>query len=553
MATFGGLQRSPLIDRGAETRSGDADGAPSMSTVDTPCLPAEIKALVAECLQKSDLKSLRSVSKPWHAMATPVLFDKVYISPRDRDLQVFSNITNHPVLSRSIKKLVCDTSRFPDLSHEDYFYELCDDFRAMTITISRECPFNSPHPRLNDFINEIRRQEAYSNLLPKFGNIGLVTEGFQFWKELAAEECQKFEGGCYGMFYLELCSGLPQLPTLKSVKMEDDISAYLNKDLIDQFGATNPTNPHHTPGPFLSRSPLARSWNPWHLRPKRSKDYGLEHFSLVIQALSRTQKRIEKFKCESLVRKGLPPAAFARNGITEQFHHHLANALWQLRRLDLKITPRSHDSVDHNNAEVIGLLPYLLEQTTGLRRLSLVLSSIEHVREVGRSSVPLLDNVYYTYSQVFSNRGTWQHLEYLFVTGLAIHALDMFFLLLNQMPQLQGLCLSHIDLLSGTWDGVVEAMRIREFIIPWSFFRLMRSFRQQGGQWWPYTPGGRQERLALKHYMRYVKEGGHHPSLPAESEDRLSLNYLHEIHQEGAPERIPALWLRTQEIKDRRM
>lgn len=55
---------------------------------------------------------------------TPCLFDRAYISPYDKDLQVFTNITQDPRLSTSIKDLVYDTSTVQELIYERYFEKI---------------------------------------------------------------------------------------------------------------------------------------------------------------------------------------------------------------------------------------------------------------------------------------------------------------------------------------------------------------------------------------------------------------------------------------------
>ncbi|KAM0801047.1 hypothetical protein BDR22DRAFT_207880 [Usnea florida] len=93
----------------------------------------------------------------------------------------------------------------------------------------------------------------------------------------------------------------------------------------------------------------------------------------------------------------------------------------------------------------------------------------------------VLDDNCYLYSQVFSYRGRWQRLEHLHLDGLAIDGMDIIFLLFNQMPGLKGLSLKRIDLLGGTWAGVVEALRIHGAYVPWQHVTLRGPFRDEHG------------------------------------------------------------------------
>ena len=553
MANFGGLRRSLRLARGEETRSGVADSPLSPPESGSPYLPLEIKGLVAESLQKSDLKSLRCVSKQWQAMATPPLFDKVYVSPRDKDIQVFSNITKHPVLRRHIKEMVCDTSEVPELSHEQYFHDLCDELRSLTFQLSKKHPFKSPHPELNKFINAIIRGGiSHSGLFTKHATDGLVVEGFQLWRELAAQEDQSLEDEVHGMFFSDLCSGLHRLPNLQSVKMDDHIWCQTCRDIEVAFCSTNP---RYTPNTILSGSPLARNWNPWHLRPKRSEDEGSERLSIVIRALSRTKKSIRIFECQSRhsrMYEGLSPWHFSIYDISQRYPRHMAIAFCQLQSLTLQITPQLWNMVPHGDAKALGFLPQLLEQITGLKRLDLKLLTAERIKRQRRLSLTPLDDTCYTYSQVFPLHGKWQHLEHLYLAGLAINGLDLCLLLFCQMPRLQRLWLNRIDLLEGSWDGIVEIMRIRGTFEPWALLSLQGSLRHEGGKWWPCTPDGNEEYSALRDYMRYINEGGHHPSLSADSEDSLSIRFFNELLGAAGSERFHRFQLRIQQLEERR-
>ncbi|CAF9936139.1 MAG: hypothetical protein ALECFALPRED_006711 [Alectoria fallacina] len=550
MTSTEGLRRSSRLARGAGILSAIADSALSPPKTGSPYLPAEVKGLVAECLQKSDLKSLRYVSKQWHAMATPSLFDRVYISPRDKDIQVFSNVTKHPVLRSSVKELICDISEIPELSHEEYFYDLCDELRYITASLSTKHPFNSPHPRLNNFVNAIIRDKMTRGVMfSKHANDRLVVEGYQLWQELAVEERQNLKVGSHGIFFSDLCSGLLRLPNLQSVKMDDDI---WDKTRMDNSTTFLPIHPDHTPSTVLSGSPLARSLNPWHLRPKRSEDAGFENLSLMVRALSRTKKTIKHFECQSRhprIHKGLSPGTFARYNITQSFPRHMAIALCHLESLKLQITPHRYELLDHEDAKALGFLPQLLEQMTGLNSLSLILLTAERVKKQRRLSLTPLHDACFNLSQVFSHHGKWQHLEHLYLAGLAMHGLDMFFLLFHQMPRLLRLWLNRIDLLEGSWDGVVEILRCRGACMPWELLSLQGSFRHNGDHWWPCTPDYGEELLALRSYSIYAQEGGHHPSLPAESEDSLSFNYFNDMINVATSERVQELRLRLQQAE----
>lgn len=549
MTGIEGLRRSKRLARVPGLQSEVTSNIPNLSGAGTPYLPLEVKILVGKFLEKSDLKSLRCVSQEWHAMATPLLFDKVYVSPRHQDLQIYSHITKHTLLSTSVKKLVCDVSHIPALSHGTYFDRLCEQLRAMTPALSMQSPFTSPHAWLNEFLTAFQRAgRSRRTILSQYANEEYIKDGFLLWQELAKADRQFLHGGAHSKYYSDLCSGLHQLSNLQSVSMKNDIWCKVGKDTSDIF---QPKYSKHTPSAILAGSPLARSWVPWHLRPEGSKDGGLAHFYLMMQALSTTRRSVKHFDCHDGIRKGLSPLDFAVFDMTERLPCYMATALKNLQTLKLQITPCSCVFINHENAGALGFLPHLIERLTNLKRLDLILVTNDRLVKRFRGLVTPLDDTCYHSSQVFARSGKWKHLEHLYISGLAIDGLDMIFLFFYQMPKLTRLWLNRIDLLGARWDSAVEALRFRGAIIPWETLSLEGSFRHGGTQWWPCDPDTHEENLALMNYARYAQDGGHHPSLPATIEDRLAENYFDEIFTVAGLERVQDLRRRIQQIEDR--
>lgn len=543
------LRRSKRLTRVPGLQPEIMSSTPNPSKSGIPYLPLEVKGLVAKCLEKSDLKSLRCVSKQWHAMATPLLFDKVYVSPRDKDLQIYSHMTKHPLLKHSVKELVCDVSHVPRVSHEIYFDRLCAQWRALTPDLSKKNPFTSPHPWLNGFINSINQaKRSRQSLFSKYANDEYIRDGFSLWQELAKEEHKALQGGAHAMYYSDPCSGLHRLSNLLSVRMNNDMWSRVGFDISDTF---RPRYSKHTPSAVLAGSPLARSWVPWHLRPERSQDGGSAHFTLMIQALSATQRSVKHFDCYDWVHEGLSPLDFAIYDMTERFPRYMAIAFRHLRTLKLQITPCSYIPIDHANAEALGFLPHLIERLTSLKRLDLVLVTAERLRKRRRGILTPLDDTCYHYSQVFSRIGKWKYLEHLSLSGLAIDGLDMICLLFYQMPRLTRLWLHRIDLLGAKWDSAVEALRIRGAFMPWEVLSLGGSFRHGDTHWWPCNPDTDEEARSLMSYASYAQEGGHHPSLPGGIEDRLAVNYFHDIFTVAGLERVQKLLRRIQRFEGR--
>ena len=63
-------------------------------------------------LPKKDLNSARLVRRTWASLGGQQLIGELYISPREIDMVAFDGITQHPDLSKSVKRLVYDSPQF---------------------------------------------------------------------------------------------------------------------------------------------------------------------------------------------------------------------------------------------------------------------------------------------------------------------------------------------------------------------------------------------------------------------------------------------------------
>jgi hypothetical protein len=158
----------------------------------TVFLPPELKLAIVGCMGKYELKKVRLLSREWSMFATPLLFDKVYISPRKIDLTVFNNITQHPVLGPAVREVIYDTSRFQDgISRRDYFDRLCYDLNHCFVhdNIGLEWRFyplvralKSANSRAQ--FSEHSRDELYE----RHRKDDLVRSGYKRWRRYAKSE-----------------------------------------------------------------------------------------------------------------------------------------------------------------------------------------------------------------------------------------------------------------------------------------------------------------------------------------------------------------------------
>jgi hypothetical protein len=80
-------------------------------TIDhTMMIPDELWLLILDHFVGTDLKSTRLTSKIFENLASPLLFTTAYVAARRGVLDVFKNLTTHPVLCNYVKTMVVDGS-----------------------------------------------------------------------------------------------------------------------------------------------------------------------------------------------------------------------------------------------------------------------------------------------------------------------------------------------------------------------------------------------------------------------------------------------------------
>ena len=219
-------------------------------------LPQELKVAVLAQLDKRDLKAVRLVSSEWSALATIPLFDKVYVSCRAPDLEVFRNITRHPVISTVVRELVYDGSTFmKNLSFIRYFDQVFDAVRSLALHADSDIHIESADVQINDFCRDCQRGDPdVSEIYGRHEKDTFLVEGYQIYREYSAFEWQGIE--C-GWFSDELSTGLCSLKGLRYVVLDHDFWE------LNFFKMLKP-NRYDA---LFSGSPLSRIWNPFHLGP----------------------------------------------------------------------------------------------------------------------------------------------------------------------------------------------------------------------------------------------------------------------------------------------
>jgi len=95
-----------MVDLGQDHLSGTRPRIGNFTDFTTTILvPNEIVSGILRYSTKLDMKNARLVSKSWCESATKYLFDTIYISPREKDIEIFLNITRKYGLSFQSKSV----------------------------------------------------------------------------------------------------------------------------------------------------------------------------------------------------------------------------------------------------------------------------------------------------------------------------------------------------------------------------------------------------------------------------------------------------------------
>ena len=190
--------------------------------------------------------------------------------------------------------------------------------------------------------------------------------------------------------------------------------------------------------------PASREWQILYLMPNECKsevnngvllNRDVKHLAC---SLSRSSPRVKHFACSFAVARGFHPAFFGHRipAYAGNLKCQMSSAFGQFENLELRITRPCSEPFD-DRTDALGFLPDLLGRTVGLRRLCLQLNTEERLLDMLRCRRTALDDTLYTYSQVFPRSGIWPKLESFYISGLAIEGLDLYALLLWQMPSLR--------------------------------------------------------------------------------------------------------------------
>ena len=448
---------------------------------------------------EEDLKQVRLVSKDWCELVTGRLFDTIYISPHEKNMEVFKEMTGHPVIAGAIRSLFYDTVHFRRFySQDEYWVSL---FHTWIIDIARSWrkeTFICSDPQINTLIKQCKMaldtSEPWSRIERVrilHRNDGFVKAGYTNYKRNAMCERRTLRDET---FLTGLCVGFSTLNQLASICLGET-----PWDIDVESGSSRGSS-------SLCRldcgSPLARTWSPFCLRPTTMNDYedGDMHISrylrILTAALASSSRRLSSIELgNSEYVEGLPPSALTVPIMSAMGKEKVLTAYSRFEELYLTMFSR----VDDRNDNLVGLQS-LLENAPNLESLTLFLDKES------------IEQTPHRFDQVFPRGRFSPNLKYLTLHGLAVKALDLI-ILIWQWPHLKYLEIEWMDLLEGSWEGIIEALRNSHVKL---FNLISCDLKHHGGVLFltnSNDPGPCKLRNAIK---KYVMHGGRHPCLAAD-------------------------------------
>ena len=490
-------------------------------------LPNEIILLLLKPLEKHDLKSARLVSKIWNPLAAELLFDQVYVSAHPENLEIFSAIARHPLLSQCIKTLRYDAVEFVEAcTKKQYFWSLYDQTRCRfwmpDLEQLEDSTLCSSINRLVELVmspDDDLYSSPHASLFLELGwetckDYDFVSHGYQEYQKCAALQHAQFDNGT---FLESLIGGLQTLDNLSCVILDGRW--------------TFPQEVLHDPEQvFLKRqtgSPLARGWNIFHTCPRAwefkphqppqgstpicGATDGADHYWTIIAALLRSQRKIQIFKMGDQSFCMFPPTVFDRTQKERLSFYGLDTVAFS----ELQILKLSIARYGGRNT------PKLFPNIDGLRFL---LRSMHHLRVLDLKFPKYSRNrtALYNSSQVFPQGGQWDQMTSLSLYAISSSAADFLTLVTRKMPALSHLQLGIIGLDIGDWEGVIECM---EHSMHLSRFKIVAGtqFYHRGA-----TKFFDDEKHGPKRdeIEKYVMSGGRHPCLRPDQSDSTAMFYI---------------------------
>lgn len=442
--------------------------------------PNEVLLLIIGYSRKEELKIIRRASKTCNALATPLLFDDIYISAHQKDLEVFANITQSPHLSQSIRRLIYDTSIFTVASGKEWYVkQVLQQVSYLLWNFRHGHVFKNADEQINDLLKaahpvkppeyEIRQTER------KLLSYRIINRGYETYQIKAKEQRENQKGELVA----RLCMGLERLPNLKAVSFEYE---WASQSRNPKFSVETTLAPL-----FLGGSPLSRSYHPLYLRPTTTEPSThlsslFIAFPTMMCALALTAKEITRL--EYADPHGIADYVFdSKATMNTGLLQHTIGALKHVRHL--KIGLHAMDTIDYKSADT---MPEILRSMTSLKDLNI------NVNESDRD-----DLIPYSISDVFGRTPfTWPRLTSLDLQYFACSQTELLRFLRRQ-HSLSDLHLEGIEMADGQWADTFDDLRKLPLL---KTFSVTYPLRDDGGvDLWDCEERGSEIEAALEKYV----------------------------------------------------
>ena len=321
-------------------------------------LPNELLTIVFANLKPNDLKASRLVCRLWSMLAITKLFERIYVSCRLKDLNVFQLLSSHAVCRKAVRRLVYDASTTSDAiagSKVEYVWSL--RLHLEGLTGDRHVP-GTTRSEVTQALSLSNSECLYyfyecakfPERLTKEDNLNMsdIIGGYNAYCTLARQEKDAISSG---QLLATLVHGLRGLINLEEI--------VLTGDTCDQ-------------------SPFSRSWPLTHLIPGygggESRSYKEMHnhsHNLLARALSTSGRKIKTFIATEWERfeDGIPLQFFDMNYMAhhKEITSYMLEAYSSLTSLSLQLTPRytnvdKYESTNESNWLFLEM-PHLMHLT----------------------------------------------------------------------------------------------------------------------------------------------------------------------------------------------
>ncbi len=460
-------------------------------------VPNEITIMILSHLQKQDLKGVRFACKKLAALAGRMLVVNLYLSPREKDMEVFDAVTQHPDLKMSVKNIIYDSARFVKYTFPEYLEAYAEKFKlGQSAGLSwAEAMIQEMGGVMEKILEDespvFRRSTAISHLgLEQLLRHSVLIQGYQCYTFHAQEQGNIFLSSWYSRAFeglrrlgqircATICNSWEMIPRTscdptqiegndcESSEDDEDLEKIRGTNVEDFFDAMSGSTTKMVPrmrvrpdGTRLVRSPSARAWLPSVLQPEGPKSFasnsisdilttgksnGSFEFTKFTKLLSTTGKLPLKFEAGWCYKvdwtAGVPLDVFNKKRSPESVTFaSLAN---RLQILDVTFA-----HLDQERCPDLDIFKEFLHQARSLRSLRLFLTNHK-------------DGLLISMTQIFP---PLTELVLPSLTTLELHFLSFSYrelacLLFLSLPKLTSLDLKTIRILGGKWEDIIEGLR----------------------------------------------------------------------------------------------